>query len=536
MTDASLEDFTDGREVYRATGPPDHWLTTLNAGIWGFRPKHEKSWGRLDSGDVILFHSTIEDTDENRWQSGIVGYGVVDRRAQKEYPLWRTERDAEENQYPFIVHLSETAWRGNLDVISQEDVDTKNFKTLHREIEGLLDNRLELNEIEERLDYNFPVMGAFSSVDPEVLGLLRSEPLARVRYVAAAERAKENQAPGQEFDTILETTDVHPPSEAELFDGLFFPKAERERIADAVNSAIASGKHVIFTGPPGTGKTELAENVCTALVERNVQFTDHQLSTATADWSTFDTVGGYMPREKGDGSLQFQPGQVLKRLLSGDHARNELLIIDEINRADIDKAFGQLFTVLSGQGVQLPFEDNGKEIEILPSEEYDPTDGLGTHQYVVPESWRLLATMNSYDKTSLYEMSYAFMRRFTFIRVGAPPADEIGSLLTRYVAEWGVDPEPEEEHAVADVWSRMNSEGREIGPAVVRDMLGMMEHGGGSLQARTTQAVVSYVLPQLEGIPERERIVRRLVESDHVDAEGLSEVAEEMLQISLADG
>jgi len=41
------------------------------------------------------------------------------------------------------------------------------------------------------------------------------------------------------------------------------------------------------------------------------------------------------------------------------------LVIDELNRADIDKAFGQLFTVLSGQSVQLPYtKDNNEEVEI----------------------------------------------------------------------------------------------------------------------------------------------------------------------------
>ena len=543
MPDSSLHDFQPPGDIYKATGPPDHWLTTLNTGIWGFRPGHEGSWERLDEGDVIVFHSTAQDTDENRWSSGVVGYGVVDTKERKDYPLWRTEREAEENQYPFVVHLTETRWRGDLDGISGEDVVDLDLERLHSEIEALLENRLTLGEIEEALDYNFPVMGSFSGIDPaeEVLDLLRSEPLTTVRYreVERTAESDDSSPPGgdvPETDTILGHVDVVPPPTAELFDSLFFPREERERIGDALTAAVRSGKHVIFTGPPGTGKTELAENACRALVDRNASYTGYQLSTATADWSTFDTVGGYMPRQEGDGSLEFTPGQVLKRLLNRDHARNELLIIDEINRADIDKAFGQLFTVLSGQAVQLPFERDGSEVEILPSEAYDPVEPPELHQYVVPETWRLFATMNSYDKTSLYEMSYAFMRRFTFIRVGPPPAGDIERLVPRYVEEWDVDPAPEEQEAVADVWRTMNTAGREIGPAVVRDMLGMMTAIDGPLSARTTQAVASYVLPQLEGIPEREDIVRELFGSEFVDGDGLRETAREMLGISLTDG
>ncbi len=540
MSDATLGDFDDGGRVLKATGPPDHWLTTVNTGIWGVEAKHEGKWNDLDSGDVVLFHSTGKDTEGGPWPSRVVGYGVVASKERKEYPLWRTEKKAEANEYPYIFHFSETAWRGDLDRISERDISTKSHEEVHEEIDALTENGLSFSEIEAELDYKFPAMGAFSGVNPDVLDLLRGGEMTRVRYRTVGERTAEE--PPADVDTDRDVTDllsnaeVHPPSDEELFDGLFFPKAEKERIESAVGGAIAAGKHVIFTGPPGTGKTELAENVCAALVGRNVMFTDHRLSTATADWSTFDTVGGYMPGESGDGSLEFKPGQVLKRVLSGEHARNELLVIDEINRADIDKAFGQLFTVLSGQGVQLPFERDSREVEILPSEEYDPTEPLGTHQYVVPDSWRMFATMNSYDKTSLYEMSYAFMRRFTFIRIGPPPASEVAELLPRYVAEWDVEPSPEDEQAATDVWAIMNDEGREIGPAIVKDMLGMMVNVGGSQEARTTQAVVSYVLPQLEGVPDRERIVRSLVGSDYVDEEALFEVATEMLQIRPTDG
>lgn len=543
MSDSSLHDFGPPGDIYKATGPPDHWLTTLNTGIWGFRPNNERSWERLETGDVIVFHSTTEDTDENRWSSGIVGYGIVDSRERKDYPLWRTERVAEENQYPFVVHLSETRWRGDLDAISGEDAADLSLERLHGEVKALIENRLTLEEIGTELDYNFPVMGSFSGIGPaeEVLALLRSKPLTVVRYREVETETEAADPPtaevdGPEVESILGHTELAPPPEAELFDGLFFPRGERERIANALAAAVRSGKHVIFTGPPGTGKTELAENACRALVDRNVTYTGYRLSTATADWSTFDTVGGYMPRQEGDGSLEFTPGQVLKRLLNVDHARNELLIIDEINRADIDKAFGQLFTVLSGQAVQLPFERDGSEVEILPSDEYDPVEGLDPHEYVVPETWRVFATMNSYDKTSLYEMSYAFMRRFTFVRVGPPPAGEVERLLPRYVEKWDVDPDAEERGAVADVWRRMNTAGREIGPAIVKDMLGMMTALDGPLPERTTQAVASYVLPQLEGIPEREDIVRELLGSEFVDPDGLRETAQEMLGISLTDG
>jgi 5-methylcytosine-specific restriction protein B len=449
------------------------------------------------------------------------------------------------------VDLSATYWRGDVDDVSSATVAEKSDDRLDADIEALLRNRLTLDRTEEATGDRFPVMGSFNepSHGEQYLELLHEAPLTAVRY---------RQREASDEDTVRSTAGEAGFSNlfggeleidtAGLFDGLYFGDDERERIRSATVSAVQSGKHIVFTGPPGTGKTELAENLCRAL-EGNEQYTGYRLTTATADWSTFDTVGGYMPREEAGGSLEFKPGQVLKRLPTADTARNELLVVDEINRADIDKAFGQLFTVLSGQAVQLPFEKDGTEVEIVPGEDVDPSVGPAPHEYAVPESWRLFATMNSYDKTSLYEMSYAFMRRFAFVRVGAPTlpdADgELEELMVRYDEAWGTDHGGRAERlAVGRVWRAVNraTAERAIGPAIVKDMLEFVrsqpsDASDEAFGRHLTEAVLSYVFPQLEGVPKRQTIVESVAEVDEIDENRLIESAREILQIEVgADG
>src|SRR5690606_1203062 len=67
-----------------------------------------------------------------------------------------------------------------------------------------------------------------------------------------------------------------------------------------ISTALKSGKHIILVGPPGTGKSKLAKEIC-----ENYDI-DCKMVTAMSDWSTYDTIGGYKPDK--DGALFFDEG------------------------------------------------------------------------------------------------------------------------------------------------------------------------------------------------------------------------------------
>ena len=181
-----------------------------------------------------------------------------------------------------------------------------------------------------------------------------------------------------------------------------------EDILKQLCASLNSGQNIILEGVPGTGKTYLA----TKFAEKSMGDEGYILTTATSDWTTFDTIGGLMPNK--DEKLIFHEGKFLQAI-----RENKWLIIDEINRADIDKSFGQLFTVLSGQNVELPYEINGNPIRIVNNKNLNANQYCdGT--YYIGNDWRIIATMNTYDKNSLYDLSYAFMRRFMFIEIKVP--------------------------------------------------------------------------------------------------------------------
>lgn len=279
-----------------------------------------------------------------------------------------------------------------------------------------------------------------------------------------------------------------PPHELEL----------DQQVYRAVAAAIGSGKHVILTGPPGTAKTTLAE-LAGRLAQQAGLCSGYTLTTATADWTTYDTIGGLRPAKSGD-VLEFRDGLFLEAIRQG-----RWLVIDELNRSNFDRAFGQLFTVLSGQSVVLPYEDPASGKRIVLSREgsagqYDPGDY--EHIYI-PESWRIIATMNVFDKSLLFEMSFALMRRFAFIEVPAPPREVFAELWRRQLASLPGEQAQLTGRVLTGLYGLTAI--KAIGPAVFIDMAAFAtqyfsQGAPPSAEDLTFQLFYSYLLPQFEGI------------------------------------
>ena len=544
-----LDDNKGDIAVYTFTAPPDYWLTSLRYRAVSFEADNQNRWENMSEGDLAFFHSRAEpgNPEIQSQDAGFIGVGIIGKSFTNSEDWWWDENQGDQ-LFPYIVGFKRLFLTNSLSSIDESStISEETNEQIQTNISNITTRLLSFGEANQRCEEEtgrgLAAEGSFNTFRGEDGGLEYERPRVLLEELAPLLT---------EISPVNIFQDIFPKFSQDLLDGLYFPNEQGKEIIDEIEAAIRSGKHVILTGPPGTGKTEIAEQVVEELSRSHPYlYTGSEVTTATADWSTFDTVGGYMPTESDDASkgdsLSFTPGTVLNRLQdrNWDVPINEPLVIDELNRADIDKAFGQLFTVLSGQSVTLPYTKSGAEVEIL---DVSDLDGIPQqNQYTIPKSWRLFATMNTYDKTSLYEMSYAFMRRFAFVRVAAPNLEtDLLPLMKEYVSVWedGADSleitlDVDELEAVGQVWKTTNTavESRSIGPAIVRDLVLFIDnHDDLGLSSRLTRAVISYVFPQLEGVPKRQEIVKNIAELDGIiNSDQLKEAGREMLQITFEE-
>ena len=181
-----------------------------------------------------------------------------------------------------------------------------------------------------------------------------------------------------------------------------FKKIENVNEINEIENLLVERKFIVLQGPPGAGKTRTAKEIAEK-IKAKIFFTQFHAETSYSDF-----IYGIRPDVKNrELSYSETLGSFTEALkYASDHSKEKtVLIIDEMNRANLSNVLGPIFYLFEHK-----MDKTNVEIEITP--------GYKINQ--LPENFLVIATMNTADR-SLAVVDFALRRRFAWYTLNPKP-------------------------------------------------------------------------------------------------------------------
>ena len=182
-----------------------------------------------------------------------------------------------------------------------------------------------------------------------------------------------------------------------------------------IEQLLEEKKQVIFQGPPGTGKTYVAQKLANCLAGSNEKVALVQFHPS---YAYEDFVQGFRPKTNESAQIGFElrDGPLLRiaERARDDPAGKHFLVIDEINRGNLAKVFGELYFLLEYRNSEMTLQYSDKPFSL-------------------PQNLYIIGTMNTADR-SIALVDLALRRRFYFVEFH-PDEEPVKGVLRRWLGK-----------------------------------------------------------------------------------------------------
>jgi len=385
--------------VWKFSSHGDDYPTIIEHGAIQFSEPQLGDYEKLSAGDVVLFYITKESKNDKleTTGSGLVGAGIITEKTTKNESWWWNEFAWDED-YRYIALFDDLYLTGDLDEIDRSrSIQEKDHATISKEIKAVKHSRIPLAELhdlsQQHRGKNFPAISVLTNLHVEKSDNYDFVEAVLERLTARVSRISYDR----QDDSVLEG-------------------ADKPARADNIRDQLTEKGQVVFHGPPGTGKTYTARRFARWWLNEQVDSpSQNQLRFITfhPSFNYEDFFEGLTAKEQDSGAVTYEiKDGVFKEICrDAERAYNDapnpsdappyVLIIDEINRGNLAKIFGESITQLEMD--KRRGQDEEVTVELAHSGQ----------EFAVPPNLYVIGTMNTADR-SIALVDAALRRRFSF--------------------------------------------------------------------------------------------------------------------------